>query len=151
MKVRILTLQYDSRLGGFSEDAVNKAVAGRELINVTEHFFIQEGTPHITLVLTLSDGHAKEITRPKSSTADPSKGLSEQQCKLYNQLRDWRKAKSVEEGVQSYLIFRNVQLAEICKELPSSLADLKEISGIGESTCKKYGKEILSLLPERIK
>ena len=45
---------------------------------------------------------------------------------------------------------RNVQVAEICRRLPRSLTALKEIEGIGEATCAKYGKDILGLIPAEL-
>jgi superfamily II DNA helicase RecQ len=49
--------------------------------------------------------------------------------------------------VPSYVIARNVQLAEICRRLPRSLAELKEVEGIGEATCEKYGRDLLARIP----
>ena len=42
---------------------------------------------------------------------------------------------------------RNAQIAEICRRLPRSLAAFKEIEGIGEATCNKYGAAILAQIP----
>lgn len=52
------------------------------------------------------------------------------------------------EGVPAYAIFRNTQLAEICKRRPDSLAALREIEGIGDATCGRYGQEVLNLVRE---
>ncbi len=41
-----------------------------------------------------------------------------------------------------------MQIVEICKRLPRTLAELKEIEGIGEATCEKYGRDILTRIPQ---
>ena len=77
---------------------------------------------------------------------DPGKELPEHLQPLYRDLRTWRNDKAKAEGIPSYLIFRNTQLAEICKTLPRTLSALREIEGIGEKTCEKYGKDVLNLV-----
>jgi hypothetical protein len=47
----------------------------------------------------------------------------------------------------SYVVLRNAQLAEICRRVPRSLAELRAIAGIGEASCRKYGEELLALIP----
>ena len=49
MKVRVLTLQYSEGLGGFPEEALQAALAGKEMLEVRDHFFVQGGKPHIAL------------------------------------------------------------------------------------------------------
>ena len=49
------------------------------------------------------------------------------------------------------LIMRNVQVAEICRRLPRTIAALKEIEGVGEATVTKYGEEILKQIPPDLK
>ena len=62
----------------------------------------------------------------------------------------WGTARRVpkEEGVPAYALFRNAQLAEICKRRPRSLAALGQIEGVGEATCRKYGADLLALVPD---
>jgi len=148
MRVRIITLQYSEALGGFPEEALQATLAGKEVLEVRDHFFVHGGKPHLALVCTVGD---EPVTFPPQSGAknlreDPAKDLPEHLLPLYRDLRTWRNDKAKAEGIPSYLIFRNLQLAEICKTLPQTKAALKEIEGIGEKTCEKYGAEVLSLI-----
>ena len=43
-------------------------------------------------------------------------------------------------------ISRNVQLSELVKKRPKTLATIKEVEGFGDSFVEKYGKEVLALL-----
>ncbi len=149
MKVRVITLQYSEALGGFPEEALQAALSGKEVLEVRDHFFTHGGKPHIALVCTVGDEPVNLSPRSgaKNQREDPGKDLPEALQPLYRDLRTWRNDKAKGEGIPSYLIFRNAQLAEICKTLPRTAAALKEIEGIGEKTCEKYGQEILSLIP----
>ena len=148
MQIRILTLRYTDGLQGFPDQAVREAAAGREILEVRDHFFVHGNVPHIALVLSLSDQPAG--ARPVFKKAGPAAGaapsadLPEARQKFYRDLRDWRNERAKKDGVPSYVIMRNNLLAEICRRLPQSIANLREIDGIGEATCTKYGRDILA-------
>ena len=149
MQVRIVTLRYDDNLHGFPQDAVTNACAGCELLEVREHFFVHGNVPHLALVLVLGDVGPSVQTKRRRAP-DPEESLPEALHKLYRDLRQWRNERAKRDGVPSYVIMRNIQVAEICRNQPHSLAALKEIEGIGEATCTKYGKEILGLIPDEV-
>ena len=146
MRIRVLTLRYSDGLQGFPEDALREACAGGELLEAREHFFVHGNVPHLALVLMLSETEPGRGPRPNSGD-DPGNELPEAVRPLYRQLRDWRNARARKDGIPSYVILRNTQLAEICRRLPRSKAALREIEGVGEGTCEKYGAEILALMP----
>lgn len=148
MQVRVITLRYGEGLQGFPEDALREATAGREVLAVREYFFLHGNVPHLALVLLLGDGPAtvpRAASRPED---DPGLQLPESLRALYRSLREWRNEKAKKAGIPPYVILRNAQLAEICRRLPRSLAALREIEGVGEATCAKYGAAILALLPK---
>jgi superfamily II DNA helicase RecQ len=135
-------------LQGFPEDALRAAGAGREILEVREHFFIYGDVPHIALVLTLGDGAGTPPLRTAGrGDDDPEQALPEAVRPLYRTLRQWRNEEAKKAGIPSYAIMRNVQLAEICRRLPRSAGALREIEGIGDATCARYGAAILGLLP----
>ena len=147
MKTRVITLRYSEGLQGFPEDDLVRVVSGSEVLEVRDHFFMHGNVPHLALVLLLSGNSMKpESKRPPEN--DPGTALPEHLQKLYRDLRQWRNERAKQDGVPSYVIMRNVQIAEICRCLPHSLAALKEIEGIGEGTCQKYGQDILKLIPD---
>jgi superfamily II DNA helicase RecQ len=148
MQVRVITLRYGEGLQGFPEDALREATAGREVLEIREHFFLHGNIPHLALVLLLGDAPAtgqRPATRPED---DPGLQLPEPLRALYRTLRQWRNDEAKKANIPSYVIMRNNQLAEICRRLPRSLAALREIEGIGEATCTKYGAAILALIPK---
>jgi len=149
MQIRIVTLRYSEALQGFPEDALRAATAGHEVLAVREHFFLLGGIPHLALVLSLADGGGASAQRPAGRPEDdPGLQLPQELRPLYKSLREWRNDTAKQAGIPSYAILRNAQLAEICRRLPRTLAALREIEGIGEATCAKYGAALIALLPK---
>jgi ATP-dependent DNA helicase RecQ len=148
MEIKIVTLRYQESLGGFSDADLQRALAGLDPVDVREHFFVQSGVPHLA-VLCLATAPARSVAEPKAPAAsrpDPGRDLPEESQGLYRALRQWRNERARKDGVPSYLIFRNLQLAEICRELPRSMNALLAIQGVGEATCAKYGEDVLGLV-----
>ena len=150
MNIRVVTLRYSEGLQGFPEDALRAATAGHEVLEVREHFFVLGSIPHLALVVLLADGPGSGQRPPSRPEDDPGLTLPEALRPLYRDLREWRNETAKKAGIPSYTILRNTQLAEICKRLPRTLAALREIDGIGEATCTKYGAALLALLPKEV-
>lgn len=139
-------MRYSDSLQGFPEDALRTAVAGRAVLEVREHFFVHDNVPHLTLVLLLGDAGAERSRVDRAP--DPGKDLPANLRGLYRELRHWRNERAKQDGVPSYVIMRNALVAEICRRLPRTLAELREIEGVGEATCARYGEAVLGLIPE---
>lgn len=65
---------------------------------------------------------------------------------LREYLREWRRAIAKEQGLPAYVVLHDFTLSEICRVRPSSIAQLKTITGIGERKAENYGAEILRAL-----
>lgn len=148
MDVRVITLRYQDALQGFSEEALRKAISGREVLEAREHFFMHGNVPHLLLTLLLGDVPAGGEVFRRREGADPEEGLEEARRPLYRELKRWRNERARADGKPAYAIARNTQLAEIARRVPRSLADLKEADGIGEAFCRDYGAEVLALMPD---
>ncbi|KAK0351650.1 hypothetical protein LTR94_024162, partial [Friedmanniomyces endolithicus] len=61
-------------------------------------------------------------------------------------LRAWRRDRASEQHVPPYVIFQDKTLLEIALAEPADLADLGEISGVGQSKLDRYGKGVLQAL-----
>ena len=92
---------------------------------------------------------AEEIwTIEKKSTEKESikSELSLEDTPIYKALKQYRFETCKAEGVQAYCIFNNAQMLAIIAARPSSLEDLKKISGFGDVKCQKYGSKILEIV-----
>jgi ATP-dependent DNA helicase RecQ len=65
---------------------------------------------------------------------------------IFERLRAWRSERAKEQGVPAYVIFSDATLRGIATTLPSSLAGLGNVSGIGETKLARYGQQVLDLL-----
>ncbi|MCW2877506.1 MAG: ATP-dependent helicase [Sphaerisporangium sp.] len=92
----------------------------------------------------------REPERParaaKTRRAPASADLPEEAMPVFERLRAWRAATAKEQGVPAYVIFHDATLREIATGSPSSLAELGEVSGVGENKLAKYGQQILDTL-----
>lgn len=150
MQVRVITSRYQEGLQGFPEDALRQATFGREVLSVSEHFFVHANVPHLTLVLSLGDVPNYENAgsyRPRNPGApNPEDGLPDSAKSVYRALKGWRNETARNEGRPAYAIARNAQLAELAKCAPKTLAGIREIDGFGEAFCERYGRKVLELL-----
>ncbi len=81
---------------------------------------------------------------PKSKSAIKD-GLMEKST-LYAALNAWRADMAEEEDVELYNILPSKTLKAISKEKPTTLAELKQIEGIGPKRIKAFGREIVNIV-----
>ena len=151
MKVKVLTLRWSDEAGGLDDRELEAFMEGHAVMELEEHFFIHDRQP--TLVLTLSyrdEGpenrrHNKATGKDGSARQDSRKGLDPAERARYDALRQWRNDIAKREGKPPYLFLTNRQAAELARKPPASLADLREVQGIGESRVEAFGAELLAL------
>ncbi|KUG51313.1 ATP-dependent DNA helicase RecQ [Kocuria rosea subsp. polaris] len=87
---------------------------------------------------------AKAVRRPRGGAAPPA--LDEPQQELFQQLRAWRAAVAKEQGVPAYVVFNDATLAAIAQARPTSLNELRGISGVGDAKLERYGEAVRELV-----
>ncbi len=150
MKLKVLTLGFDASTGRFDESQLEAFMEDpdrpREVLDVSEHFFVHDRHPTWALLISYRDvprpGDGKARERRKDYRAD----LDEPSKVLFDELRSWRATACKREGLPPYLICTNRQVADIARSRPSSLAKLQEINGLGEAKVSRWGEEILALV-----
>lgn len=123
---------------------------------------LQEGEPYPVLGITKKGAEIlygretitalkKEETRTKGSRR-PS-GETGYDEALFEKLRSLRKGLAEVQRVPPYIIFSDKTLHEISRQYPSTLQEMRAISGIGEAKLDKYGaaflREILHYLEDK--
>jgi ATP-dependent DNA helicase RecQ len=97
----------------------------------------------------------RESVRPakSSSSSSSSNKARKEQIELpaeavpvFERLRAWRAATAKEQGVPAYVIFHDATLRQIATSSPTTLAQLGNVSGVGENKLAKYGQQILDTL-----
>ena len=67
---------------------------------------------------------------------------------LREYLREWRRGMAKEQGLPAYTVMHDTTLDEICRIRPSSIAQLRTITGIGERKAESIGALILRALEQ---
>ncbi|MDP2786412.1 MAG: RQC domain-containing protein, partial [Sulfurimicrobium sp.] len=67
---------------------------------------------------------------------------------LWQALKARRTALAREQGVPPYVIFHDSTLLEILNRRPASLAEMGQISGVGQAKLARYGDEFLKVLED---
>ena len=103
MNIRVVTLRYNESLGGFPEEPLRQVLAGANVVEEREYFFVHGGVPHLTLVLVLD---SSPTGRPSGEAyarnrEDPGDKLPEHLQALYRSLREWRNDRAKRVGVPS--------------------------------------------------
>lgn len=75
-------------------------------------------------------------------------GLTDEEQKLFENLRKMRMKLAEAKRVPAYIIFSDKTLVEIVKKCPHNQDELLKINGIGEIKCKMYGNEIINEIIE---
>jgi ATP-dependent DNA helicase RecQ len=63
---------------------------------------------------------------------------------LFDALREARRALAAEAGVPAYVVFHDSTLREIAAARPATLAELAQVSGVGQAKLARYGDAMLA-------
>lgn len=69
---------------------------------------------------------------------------------LFDRLRAWRMETARERDVPAYVIFTDATLREIAIARPTSLSELRTISGVGDRKLEAYGSAIIEIVEHTI-
>ena len=150
MFARVMTLHFDAVLGGFDDTPLREFLKDKEVLAIRDHFFIRNDVPYLAMIVTYSLPH---LVSPAASAASANQQepswralVAPEEVPLFNALRDWRLARSKQEGVPPYVICTNKMLAAMVKARPQSLTQLGNIEHFGKAKLEKYGRELLAIL-----
>ena len=65
---------------------------------------------------------------------------------LREHLREWRRTISGKQSVPAYVVMHDTSLDDLCRIRPSTLAQLRQVSGFGDRKVELYGQQILDAL-----
>ena len=92
--------------------------------------------------------------KPKRTSAPRARyeemELSKSEQAIFDKLRWWRVETARAHGVPAYVVFQDATLREIAKVKPTSLDQLRGVSGVGEKKLTSYGDEIVGLISEMV-
>lgn len=69
---------------------------------------------------------------------------------IYLKLHAWRRDKMQELNVPAFIVMSDATMAGISNALPMTTAELQAVKGMGKTTCRRFGPEILTLITTAI-
>jgi ATP-dependent DNA helicase RecQ len=89
----------------------------------------------------------REVARkPKTTKRSAGPELPAESQDLFERLRAWRAVQAREQGVPAYIVFGDATLRGVAAVRPGTLAELAEISGVGEKKLEAYGAAVLAIV-----
>lgn len=61
-------------------------------------------------------------------------------------LREWRRTTAKQQGISAFIVMYDTSLDELCRKQPSSLEELRGVSGFGQRKVELYGQQILEAM-----
>ena len=143
MAYRIITIPFDSKLNGFSDEELNSFCLNKRILDRKVEFFSRNGEAWWTLFLEydpLLAGDEKTTSR-----------LNEPDQLLYQRLKEWRKMEAEKNGMPVFIVATNRELLELVRLKPTTLEGIKQIRGFGRKKLERYGKPVLKVISEFLK
>jgi ATP-dependent DNA helicase RecQ len=88
----------------------------------------------------------KAARTSRKSKREASRFTASGEQRLWEALRQCRSTLAQEQGIPAYMIFHDATLMEMVAQRPQSLAELSQISGVGERKLEAYGEAFLEVL-----
>ncbi|MEP1035483.1 DNA helicase RecQ [Ekhidna sp.] len=107
----------------------------------------------------LDSPHSHMLTKDHEFTADGDNeddmdkipvNVSAYDKTLFGMLKKLRKDIAHHEDIPPYVIFSDPSMEEMCTVYPTTMDDLKQIVGVGESKAKKFGEPFLQMIEEYV-
>jgi DNA helicase-2/ATP-dependent DNA helicase PcrA len=81
-----------------------------------------------------------------SAPSRPPRPIETDLPPVYRALKEWRRERSLADGVPAYVVFHDSTLAEIVRLSPRSQAELAGVPGVGPTKLERYGADVLAVL-----
>jgi len=144
--------QYRLPISGELED-LNQYLAAHKIASATHHIVPCNGASMLVVVVETvgtpapkSEGGAEKKGYANPPLVDYREILTDEQFAVFSQLRDARKERAEELGLEVFTLFSNAQLAEMVTAKTVTEAKLGKIAGIGKGRMEKYSSVVLPIL-----
>jgi ATP-dependent DNA helicase RecQ len=97
-----------------------------------------------TPITKRKSAESKVVNVKAKVTAQPAH--PEANGELREHMREWRRGISRELSIPAFIVMHDTTLDELCKVRPSTLAQLRRVSGFGDRKVEMYGPKILEAL-----
>jgi ATP-dependent DNA helicase RecQ len=106
---------------------------------------VLRGEAEVRLRQPIAASKKKERSRRSMIPIESWEGVDRS---LFDALRTWRRAEADERNVPPYVIFSDRTLREVARVRPSTLVELRDVYGIGDSKLEAFGRALIELVTE---
>jgi ATP-dependent DNA helicase RecQ len=119
---------------------------------IAQEALMQQGDPYPVLKITQKGSNilfggervmALRKEEVKAKAPRKTDGLEGYDGMLFDRLRNVRRRIAELQEVPPYVIFSDRTLHEMCRRFPSTLSDMRKISGVGEVKLQRYGEDFI--------
>jgi ATP-dependent DNA helicase RecQ len=110
---------------------------------------ILKSEAQVTLRRYVKPARTRQSSTRSGARVDPSAGMRESERACWERLRAWRAETARHDGVPAYVIFHDATLAEIARNAPATLDELRPIPGLGARKLERFGEELLDVVGSR--
>jgi ATP-dependent DNA helicase RecQ len=105
-------------------------------------------TPDWLEVAPLSARDTRKAESPRAAIRVPDAGasLGSLDLELKEYLREWRRKLASDKGLPAFVVLHDSALVDLCIAKPSTLQELRRVSGFGDKRVEMYGKDVLDAL-----
>ena len=107
---------------------------------------VLKGEQNVTMRRYVKPTRTRQSSGRTSERADPTIGMGPRERARWERLRAWRTETAKSDGVPAYVIFHDATLAEIARNGPDSIEDLRGIPGMGARKLDRFGDELLEVV-----
>ncbi|ASL44290.1 ATP-dependent DNA helicase RecQ [Burkholderia sp. AD24] len=107
---------------------------------------VLKGEQNVTMRRYVKPTRSRQSSARTSERADPTVGMGPRERARWERLRTWRTETAKSDGVPAYVIFHDATLAEIARNGPDSIEDLRGIPGMGVRKLDRFGDELLEVV-----
>ncbi|WP_179405494.1 DNA helicase RecQ [Burkholderia guangdongensis] len=107
---------------------------------------VLKGEERVTLRRYVKPQRTRQSSSSRAGRADPTAGMGTRELARWSALRTWRADTAKSDGVPAYVIFHDATLAEIARNAPETIDDLRHIPGMGVRKLERFGDEIIDVI-----
>jgi ATP-dependent DNA helicase RecQ len=107
---------------------------------------VLKGEQDVTLRRYVKPARSRQVGAKGGSRTDPTTGMSPHQRARWERLRTWRAETAKSDGVPAYVIFHDATLAELARNAPANVGELRGIPGIGARKLERFGEELIEVV-----
>lgn len=130
--------------GGEAQDRLNAFVRGHRVLQVSRTVFAGGWGFCVEWMDGTSPSSRNSEEWRRTPRVDYREVLSTEAFDRFSKLRTRRKAIAAEDGVPTYMVMTDAQLAELAKSASPTVADMRRIDGIGDARVEKYAERLLA-------